>query len=79
MENYFSRSSRKKLSIFENENSRHAHHQHDDDVMMENLHEIEFVNRIWLQEVGRGVVTNRLLLTMMIMIMIMIKMIIMIK
>ena len=48
--------------------------------MMENLHEIEFVNRIWLQEVGRGVVTNRLLLTMMMMmIMMMIKMIIMIK
>ena len=46
-------------------------------MMMENLHEIEFVYRIWLQEVGRRVVTNRLLLTMMIMMMI--KMIIMIK
>ena len=50
-------------------------------MMMENLHEIEFVYRIWLQEVGRRVVTNRLLLTMMMimMIMMMIKMIIMIK
>ena len=55
-------------------------------MMMENLHEIEFVYRIWLQEVGRGVVTNRLLLTMIIimmnkmiiMIMIIIKNIIMI-
>ena len=46
-------------------------------MMMENLHEIEFVYWIWLQEVGRRVVTNRLLLTMMIMMMI--KMIIMIK
>ena len=48
-------------------------------MMMENLHEIEFVYRIWLQEMGRRVVTNRLLLTMMMMIMMMIKMIIMIK
>ena len=48
-------------------------------MMMENLHEIEFVYWIWLQEVGRRVVTNRLLLRMMMMIMIMIKMIIMIK
>ena len=31
-------------------------------MMMENLHEIEFVYRIWLQEVRRWMVTNRLLL-----------------